>query len=138
MPIVLKSGSLNLLEPSGPLKACNGIALPFYLFVGPNMSFAMSPTNVMWRSPNLRSEQLSPLDNHCRCNRSFQLCRFAFLLRGFSNRLRLVYYFPEALWAPSLQAAHHVAFLFHFRTSIISLCEHMCVSCCSIHSVPQR
>jgi hypothetical protein len=29
VPIVLKSGSLNLLEPSGPVKACNGIALPF-------------------------------------------------------------------------------------------------------------
>jgi hypothetical protein len=28
MPFVLKSGSLNLLEPSGPVKACNGIALP--------------------------------------------------------------------------------------------------------------
>jgi hypothetical protein len=28
VPIVLKSGSLNLLEPSGPAKACNGIALP--------------------------------------------------------------------------------------------------------------
>jgi hypothetical protein len=26
--IVLKSGNLNLLESSGPLKACNGIALP--------------------------------------------------------------------------------------------------------------
>ena len=28
MPIVLKSGSLNLLEPSGIVQACNGIALP--------------------------------------------------------------------------------------------------------------
>ena len=27
MPTVLKSGSLNLLEPSGPVQACNGIAL---------------------------------------------------------------------------------------------------------------
>jgi hypothetical protein len=27
--IVLKFGSLNILEPSGPVKACNGIALPF-------------------------------------------------------------------------------------------------------------
>jgi len=27
MPTALKSGSLNLLEPSGPVKACNGIAL---------------------------------------------------------------------------------------------------------------
>jgi len=26
--IVLKSGSLSLLEPSGPVQACNGIALP--------------------------------------------------------------------------------------------------------------
>jgi hypothetical protein len=36
VPIVLKCGSLNLLEPSGPLQACNGIALPlrFLLFTG--------------------------------------------------------------------------------------------------------
>jgi hypothetical protein len=27
VPIVLGSGSLNLLEPSGPVQACNGIAL---------------------------------------------------------------------------------------------------------------
>jgi hypothetical protein len=31
VPIVLKSGSLNLLEPLGPVKACNGIALPLPL-----------------------------------------------------------------------------------------------------------
>ena len=30
MPIVLKSGNLNLLEPSGAVQACNGIALPFF------------------------------------------------------------------------------------------------------------
>ena len=28
VPIVLKSGSLNLLEPSGPVQVCNGITLP--------------------------------------------------------------------------------------------------------------
>ena len=27
--IILKSGSLNFLEPSGPVQACTGIALPF-------------------------------------------------------------------------------------------------------------
>ena len=27
VPIVLKSGNLNLLEPSGPVQACTGIAL---------------------------------------------------------------------------------------------------------------
>jgi NAD-dependent oxidoreductase involved in siderophore biosynthesis len=29
VPIVLKSGSLSLLETYGPVQACNGIALPF-------------------------------------------------------------------------------------------------------------
>jgi hypothetical protein len=33
MPIALKSGSLNFLEPSGPVQACNGIILPFLLFI---------------------------------------------------------------------------------------------------------
>jgi hypothetical protein len=28
VPIVLKSGNVNLLEPSGSLQACNGIASP--------------------------------------------------------------------------------------------------------------
>ena len=28
VPIVLKSVSLNILEPSGPVQACNGIVLP--------------------------------------------------------------------------------------------------------------
>jgi len=30
MPIVWNYGSLNLLEPSGPVQASNGIAVPFY------------------------------------------------------------------------------------------------------------
>jgi hypothetical protein len=29
----MKSGSLNLLEPSGPVQACNGIALPFTFYI---------------------------------------------------------------------------------------------------------
>jgi len=32
MPIVLKSESLNLLKPTGPVQACNGIALPLFCF----------------------------------------------------------------------------------------------------------
>ena len=28
--VVMKSGSLNFLEPSGPAQACYGRALPFY------------------------------------------------------------------------------------------------------------
>jgi hypothetical protein len=35
MPIVFKSESLNLLEPSGPVQGYNGIAFPFtfYMFL---------------------------------------------------------------------------------------------------------
>ena len=29
--VVMKSGNLNFLEPSGPLQACNGTALPFHV-----------------------------------------------------------------------------------------------------------
>jgi len=28
----MESGNLNFLETSGPLQACNGTALPFYVF----------------------------------------------------------------------------------------------------------
>jgi len=31
VPTVLKSGSLNLLETSGPVQTCNGIALPLHI-----------------------------------------------------------------------------------------------------------
>ena len=31
--VVTKSGSLNFLEPSGPVQACNGTAVPFYLCI---------------------------------------------------------------------------------------------------------
>ena len=33
MPIFLKSGSLNLLEPSGPVQACSGIAFFIYIYI---------------------------------------------------------------------------------------------------------
>jgi len=32
MPSVLKRGSLNFLEPLGPVQACRGTALPYFLF----------------------------------------------------------------------------------------------------------
>jgi hypothetical protein len=42
VPIFLKSGSLNLLEPSGPVQACIGIALPFcFLFCTKLFSFSV-------------------------------------------------------------------------------------------------
>ena len=41
MPIVLKSGNLNLLEPSGLVQSCNGIAVHFYL----DIKFHENPSN---------------------------------------------------------------------------------------------
>jgi len=41
VPIVLKSGSLNLLEHSGPVQACNGIALLIQSFVKPMVFLAI-------------------------------------------------------------------------------------------------
>jgi hypothetical protein len=39
VPIVLKSGSLNLLKPSRPVQTCNGIALP--------LPFCLKPTQLL-------------------------------------------------------------------------------------------
>jgi hypothetical protein len=38
VPVVLKSERLNLPEPSGPVQACNGIALSQHLIQGIHMS----------------------------------------------------------------------------------------------------
>jgi hypothetical protein len=46
VPNFLKSGSLNLLEPSGPVKACNGIDLPL-------------PLNSGWRASSWRNHRLA-------------------------------------------------------------------------------
>jgi len=40
----MKSGNLNFLEPSGPLQACNGTALPLPLYKGADKSLAQ-PTS---------------------------------------------------------------------------------------------
>jgi len=34
VPIVMKSGRLNLLEPSGPVQSCTGITLPLFFSNG--------------------------------------------------------------------------------------------------------
>jgi hypothetical protein len=49
LPIALKSGSIDLLEPSGPVHPCNRIALPFT--PKPWLSFIplMSPLYPSWR-----------------------------------------------------------------------------------------
>jgi hypothetical protein len=41
--VVTKSGNLNFLEPSGPLRACNGTALPFTIYL-----FTYTPISITW------------------------------------------------------------------------------------------
>jgi hypothetical protein len=43
VPIVLKSGSLNRQEPSGPVQACNGIALPLPLPLLKSVDYSIEP-----------------------------------------------------------------------------------------------
>ena len=43
----MKSGNLNFLEPSGPLRACNGTALPSYIFTFMIISRNKQPEYVM-------------------------------------------------------------------------------------------
>jgi hypothetical protein len=51
VPIVMKSGSLNLLEPSGPVKACNGIALPLPTCFGVALPSSGSVPSTFWEKP---------------------------------------------------------------------------------------
>ena len=52
--VVTKSGNLKFLEPSGPVQACNGTALPFFLpmeisiATGNGMMIKLSPVTSVW------------------------------------------------------------------------------------------
>jgi hypothetical protein len=46
VPIFLQSGSLDLLEPSGPVQASNGITLPYS---GDPLNLQMSETHILVR-----------------------------------------------------------------------------------------
>jgi len=54
MQIVLKSGSLNFLEPSGPLQVCSGIALTFT---------ALNIEHVMSRIDNVQTPSFYVLES---------------------------------------------------------------------------
>ena len=58
-PNVLKSGSIKLLESSGPVQACNGIALPFHVTGMVYVGFPFEPHEGIWRIehvPNLGTQ----------------------------------------------------------------------------------
>jgi len=83
VPNVLKSGSLNLLEPSGPVQACNGIA--FFLF--PFFYYAFSRRDVSAHRDALHSlPLLSPSAQHRSAIRTFHLLLSRNIQRVFAAR----------------------------------------------------
>ena len=54
MPTVLKSGSLNFLGPSGPVQACNGIALPLDFASSVNKVF-LTQQKILYTVPGISS-----------------------------------------------------------------------------------
>ena len=50
--VVTKSGILNLLEPSGPVQACNGTALPFTL---PRLGYERIRTHAFYKTKHTRA-----------------------------------------------------------------------------------
>ena len=77
--VVMKSGNLNFLEPSGSLQACNGTSLPFTFYT----------------DHDVRCFNLSPLKMMCRCCRFrlFRSCIGSFLL-SYVVRFLLLVFFP--------------------------------------------
>jgi hypothetical protein len=59
----MKSGNLNFLEPSGPLQACNGTALPYIYITRLASNEIFSPSNKIHREAG-RAKDLSA----SRCN----------------------------------------------------------------------
>jgi hypothetical protein len=47
VPTVLKSGNLNLLETSGPVQACNGLALLFFFYQGVEFTVSVVPSSTL-------------------------------------------------------------------------------------------
>ena len=70
VPIVLKPGSLNLLEPSGRVQACNGIALPLHIIEArvewQNIYFKRHDNLVAQASVTIQLHPKELRVNHCR------------------------------------------------------------------------
>ena len=65
--VVTKSGSLNFLEPSGPVQACNGTALLFIAVDSVNGQTYVFGNHVSSLGPNISSGDLLPLHREVCC-----------------------------------------------------------------------
>jgi hypothetical protein len=53
VPIVLKYGSHNFLEPKGPVQACNGIALPLHSTMYLKMKIFLYTSTCLYKRQSL-------------------------------------------------------------------------------------
>jgi hypothetical protein len=108
--IVLKSGSLNLLEPSWPVEACSGIALPFtkrkhavprhVVELYNKKTGKCRYSNIHIHSADLEdgshSRQIAPLEEQCHNSKNahFELCPQEVCLRPYllSGKASHVYF----------------------------------------------
>ena len=73
--VVMKSGNLNFLEPSGPLQACNGTALPFNSWEGLRKATFPQDSQHLGQYLNLGPpihESSLLLKPNCRCSLFFE------------------------------------------------------------------
>jgi hypothetical protein len=82
----MKSGSLNLLEPSGPVKACNGIALPLLsvlLFVVKNKDLYTA------------NQEIHNINTRCNINLHPPVCNLTVFQKGvYFSGIKLFNHLP--------------------------------------------
>ena len=66
----MKSGNLNFLEPSEPLQACNGTALPFYCSYIADCDFPSGDWHSTWRNKWLNGTELKEKNNNNKNNKN--------------------------------------------------------------------
>jgi hypothetical protein len=57
--VVMKCGNLNFLEPSGPLQACNGTALPFTFTLRHEHGQKISENRIAGKTPGLKRDEVT-------------------------------------------------------------------------------
>jgi len=121
VPIVLKSGSLNILEPSGPVQVCNGIALCFYNFYYKNIKFVIIHKKIR----QSRSQPQSTLQLVCEDRLLFVWGDLQVRLRGQQHPkcervIRLVYspFFSKLCFYPAPQNENLTEFIQQILTAL--------------------
>ena len=84
----MKSGNLNLLEPSGPVQACHGIALPFTI-----LNKRLSEYNVQTPKHVAVLQETDIVDIYCASVEQIELIELQITLQIFGN-LKILFSLP--------------------------------------------